>query len=137
MNKNTILTAVATGILALSMGSNAVAADVAGTTKAAVQSTERSTKNNIVLEAGSDPSTLKLHFDGARRVAFYDAATLQITKEDGTTWKYRPNLSQTVNGKKKYLVPGFRIVGKDTVALSVSQYDASSPVMLDGAGPNS
>lgn len=136
MNKNTFLSAVATGILALSMGGHAMAADVTGGTQAPMK-TASPNQSMVVLEAGTDPSSLQLHFNGAQKVSFYDAGTLQITKADGSTWKYRPNITQNVNGKRKYLVPGFRIVGKDRVDVVVSNWDSSSPVMLDGHGPNS
>lgn len=136
MNTKTFLSAVATGILALSMGGHAMAADVSSGTQAAVK-TATTNQNMVVLEAGTDPSSLQLHFNGAQKVTFYDAGTLQITKADGSTWKYRPSITQNVNGKRKYLVPGFRIVGKDRVAVVIANWDSSSPVILDGHGPNS
>ena len=55
MNTKTFLSAVATGILALSMGGHAMGADVSSGTQAAVK-TATTNPNMVVLEAGTDPS---------------------------------------------------------------------------------
>lgn len=126
MTKNTFLSAVATGILALSLGGNAMAADVTGNTSA--------TKKTSAI---TEPYSVQLHFAGAEKVTFYDAGTLRIHKADGTTWKYRPNVTQTVNGKRKFLNADFKIVGKDRVEVEATTVDAVAPVLVDGKGPNS
>ena len=129
MNTRLFTSALASGILALFMSPSAVAADVNGSVQ--------KSKANVVPETSSNPASLELHFTGAQRVSFYDAGTFNITRADGTTWKYRPYISQDVNGKRKYLVPGFRIVGTDRVAISVPKIDESAPVMLNGKASTS
>lgn len=124
MTKKFILSATAAVIMALS--GNAIASEV-GTNPG----------QQVVMQASTNPASLELHFTGAQRVMFYDAATLQVTRADGTTWKYRPSFSQDVNGKRKYLVPGFRILGKDRVGISLTKANADAPVLLDGKSPNS
>ena len=126
MTRNTFLSAVATGILALSMGGNAMAADVTGGASATKKAT-----------AVTEPYSLQLHFAGAESVTFYQVGTLMIHKADGTTWKYRPTVTQTVNGKRKFLNADLRIVGKDRVEVKASTIDATAPVLVDGKGPNS
>ena len=126
MTRNTFLSAVATGILALSMGGNAMAADVTGGASATRKATDV-----------TEPYSLQLHFAGAERVTFYQVGTLMIHKADGTTWKYRPTVTQTVNGKRKFLNADLRIVGKDRVEVKASPLDATAPVLVDGKGPNS
>ena len=126
MTRNTFLSAVATGILALSMGGNAMAADVTGGASATKKAT-----------AVTEPYSLQLHFAGAERVTFYQVGTLMIHKADGTTWKYRPTVTQTVNGKRKFLNADLGIVGKDRVEVKARTIDATAPVLVDGKGPNS
>ena len=125
MSKKSFFSAVAAGVMVF--GVTAMAADATGTTAHANQ--------HVVMQASTNPANLELHFSGAQRISFYDAGTLQITREDGTSWKYRPNLSQDVNGKRKYLVPDVRIIGKDRVAVSVTKADQNAPVLLDGKSP--
>jgi len=127
MSKKAFFSAVVAGIMVF--GFNAAAESTGG---GAGHGSQR-----IVMEANTNHGTLELHFADAQRVSFYDASTLQITRADGTTWKYRPSLSQDVNGKRKYLVPEFRILGRDRVGLSVTKADTSAPVLLDGKSPNS
>jgi hypothetical protein len=129
MNTNFFLSATAAGILALSMASGAFAGDS--------NMTGANGKHTITLVAGNQPHTVELRFDGAQRVSFYQSGTLQITRADGTTWKYRPNITQDVNGKRKYLMPAFSILGRDRVAVRLSKVDPSAPVLVEGKNPNS
>ena len=126
MSKKFFISAVAAGIMAF--GVNAMAADANDAPGYGTQIVMRSTPN---------PAQLELHFSDAQRIMFYDATTLQITRADGTSWKYRPHLSQDVNGKRTYLTPSFKIMGRDRVGLTVVKKDAEAPVLLNGRSPNS
>jgi hypothetical protein len=132
MSKKSFFSAVAAGVIAFGSGAFGVTAMAADATGTAAHGNQ-----HVVMQASTNPASLELHFSGAQRISFYDAGTLQITRSDGTSWKYRPNLSQDVNGKRKYLVPDVRIIGKDRVAVSVTKIDESAPVLLDGKSPNS
>lgn len=116
-----------TGFLTLSMGFSTFAMD----------RTDANGKHTVTLRTTEIPEQMELQFPDAQRVTFTSIGTLEILENNGSTWRYRPMLSQDVNGKRKYLVPSFRIVGKDRVALSVSKADKSAPVLIDGQGPTS
>lgn len=128
MTKRFFTTVAAAGILALSMGANAIAGDGLS---------DVNDKHTVTLVAGTTPESIELKFADAQRVIFYQAGTLQITRQDGTTWKYRPNVTQNVNGKRKNLIAGFRILGRDRVAVSVYKADPTAPVLVEGRNPNS
>jgi hypothetical protein len=121
------LTAAAAGILALSTGANALAGDYG----------LASEKMHTVTMFGNTPGQVELRISDAQRVSPYQAGTLKVTRPDGTSWTYRPRLVQRVNGKTKYLIAGFRILGKDRVGVSVYNADPSAPIVLEGQNPNS
>jgi len=135
MNRKFFLSAIASGVLALAMGGNAVAASIEAAPR--TQTPARAATANVTLEAGTDISSVQLHFAGARMVTFQDIGTLRVLNEDGTSWQYRPLLYQVVNGKRHVLNPGFRIFSNDRVGLRVSGYDPSVPLILGPVGPKS
>jgi hypothetical protein len=121
------LTAAAAGILALSMGTNALAGDYGSASE----------KMHTVTMFGNTPGNVELRISDAQRVSPYQSGTLKVTRPDGTSWTYRPVLVQRVNGKTKYLIAAFRILGKDRVGVSVYNADPSAPIVLEGQNPNS
>lgn len=137
MIKKFFVTATATAALVLMLGSNATAAD-AGTSTGSLRSPVVSFTDHgkpghlkdLVVEAGSDPSAVELHFAGARKVEMIDTGTLRITDKDGSTWRYKPTAHQFVNGKQKTLVVGFKHVGQDKVTIWINKYDAAAPVVI-------
>ena len=83
-----------------------------------------------VIEPGTDPSSVQLHFAGARRVSFSGSGALEIVDMDGHAWRYRPDVYQVVNGKRKLLSVGFSFLGHDRVALHLDKYDPSVPLIV-------
>jgi hypothetical protein len=130
-------TAAASAALVLGMGVNAVAADT-GTTNSGFRSPGisfvdrggRSGLKDLVVEAGTDPGTVELHFAGAQKITFGDVGMLIITRADGSIWRYRPSVYQVVDGKRKPLVAGFHFVGRDRVSLRVDKYNSSVPLVV-------
>jgi hypothetical protein len=49
---------------------------------------------------------------------------------DGHAWRYRPDVYQVVNGKRKLLSVGFSFLGHDRVALHLDKYDPSVPLIV-------
>jgi len=135
MNRKFFFSAIASGLLAVAMGGNAVAASIE--TPSTVAVVDNGKTKDVVLEAGTDPASVQLHFAGAQVISFVDVGTLKIQAADGSTWKYRPTLYQTVNGKRRMLTPGFRILGKDRVGLSVSGHDPALALVLGPVGRQS
>src|SRR3954452_22282537 len=110
-------TASASAALVLAMGVNAAAADIrttnTGYKNPGISYVDRGGKAgllDVVVEAGTDPGVVQLHFAGAQKVVLGDLGVLMITRADGTIWRYRPPLYQTVNGKRRELIAGFHFV---------------------------
>jgi hypothetical protein len=87
-------------------------------------------RHELVIQPGTDPSTVQLHFVGAQRVTFSGVGSLQIIKADGGIWKYKPQVYQMVNGKRRDVPVTFSTVGRDRVALRVHKFDSSEPLMV-------
>ena len=119
MNGKFFIPAVAAGILALAMSGSAMAAGIGG-----------GHSRELVLQAGTDPNLVQVHFAGAQKVTVAAGGLLEILDADGVIWRYHPSLYQVVNGKRHQIAAGFHIVDKDRVALRVSKFDASAPLVF-------
>ncbi len=119
MNRKFFVPALAAGILALAMSGSAMAAGV-GSGHA----------HELVMEAGTDPNLIQVHFAGAQKVSLVAGGQLEIVNADGGIWRYRPTVYQVVNGKRHQIVAGFHVVDRDRVALRVSKFDASAPLVI-------
>ena len=128
MTKKLFLSAVASAVIAMAASVPSAHEVAAGAAKPG---------QTVVIESGTDPSTVQMQFTGARLVSFHDAGTLRVVNADGTSWKYSPTVYQMVNGKKKYLVPGFRILGQDRVGLTVSGADPSAQIVVESVRKSS
>jgi hypothetical protein len=85
---------------------------------------------DLVIEPGTDPSSVQLHFANAQRVTFLGTGSLEIVNIDGHAWRYRPEVYQIVNGKRKLVPVGFSFTGRDRVSLRLSKYDPSAPLIV-------
>jgi hypothetical protein len=138
MNKRFFMSAAASGLLALAMGGHALAADVSAVVNAGfrtpglslVDRGHGSSMRNLVMEPGSDPNSIQLHFNGAQRVSIGPVSSLEIVSADGTSWHYRPELYQVVNGKRHNVAVSFHIVDMSHVTLRVKKFDATAPLIL-------
>lgn len=144
MNKKFFVSAAASAAMALVMGANAMAADIGTTSQpykaSGITYVDRSGNTGIkdlVVEAGTDPKSVELHFAGAQKVEFGEAGGLRITRANGSIWHYKPQVYQLVNGKRHYVVVGFHFIGKDRVALRPGRFDTSAPLVVGPVdGPN-
>jgi hypothetical protein len=141
MNVKSFASVAASAGLALMMVGSALAADATttvGTSPTVYQGGfayvnhgyKNSGAKDLVVEAGADPSSVELHFEGAQKVEFADVGTLRITRSDGTFWIYKPSAYQVVNGKQRFVPLAFHAIGKDRVALRLGKFDASAPLVV-------
>lgn len=84
----------------------------------------------VVIEAGTDPSALELKFPGAQKVTFESVGTLLVTNHDGSIWRYKPDVYQMVDGKRKQVLFGFHFVGNDRVSLKVNKLNRTAPLVV-------
>jgi hypothetical protein len=127
MNKKVFIPAMAAifASLALTATVQAAGGNIVMTTRVGQPSVQ-----DMVIEPGADPSELQLHFAGAERVTRNASGNLDIVKKDGSMWHYKPEVYQVVNGKRKPVVAGFRILDKDRVSLRVDHADPSAAIVI-------
>jgi hypothetical protein len=137
MTMKLFASAAASAALTLVMGATAFAAD-AGTANPEFKSpgvsfvdrAGRSGMKDLVVEPGTDPASVELHFAGAQRITFGEVGTLVIVKADGSLWRYKPSVYQMIDGKRKYVNVSFHYIGRDRVSLKVGKVDSSAPLVV-------
>jgi len=83
---------------------------------------------------GADPSAIRLHFEGADRLALDPEGNLQCLVGQQTVVMQKPTLYQDVAGERR-IVPGrFTLTGND-VAFEVGAYDRSLALVIDPVLP--
>ncbi len=130
MNKRFLFPVVLSALLAVA----AVNSAVAGSRVADRDKAHGATNRDYVIQPGTDPSSVQLHFAGAQRIFVSGTGELEIVNTDGHAWRYRPEVYQIVNGKRKGVTVGFSFLGRDRVALKVSRYDPSEPLIVTPVG---
>ncbi|MCS7078836.1 MAG: hypothetical protein NZ585_02130 [Chloracidobacterium sp.] len=83
---------------------------------------------------GADPSAIRLHIDGADRLALDREGNLQCFVAGRTVVMQKPTLYQDIAGERR-LVPGRFIVDGDDVAFEVGAYDRSLALVIDPVLP--
>jgi hypothetical protein len=126
MNKRFLVPVVLSAVLMVTTVSSAAA----GSGVASREKAHAAPSRAYVIEPGTDPSSVQLHFAGAQHVRYSGTGELEIVNTDGHAWHYRPEVYQIVNGKRKLLLVGFSFVGRDRVALHLDKYDPSVPLVL-------
>jgi hypothetical protein len=83
---------------------------------------------------GADPSAIRLHFEGADRLALDSEGNLQCLVGGQTVVMQKPTLYQEVAGERR-IVPGrFALTGND-VAFEVGDYDRNLALVIDPVLP--
>jgi hypothetical protein len=126
MNKRFVFSVVLSAVLMVTTVSSAVA----GSGAVSREKAHGTPDHAYVIEPGTDPSSVQMHFAGAQRVRYSGAGELEIVNTDGHAWHYRPEVYQIVNGKRKLLSVAFSFLGRDRVALRLDKYDRSVPLIV-------
>lgn len=83
---------------------------------------------------GADPSAIRLHFDGADRLALDREGNLQCFVAGRTVVMQKPTLYQEIAGERR-LVPGRFALNGDDVSFEVGAYDRSLALVIDPVLP--
>lgn len=86
---------------------------------------------DFVVSPGADPSRIALDFEGARDVSIDDAGRLVLETAVGPVVQHRPVVYQVVDGVRKLVDAGYRLVDADTVAFALGAFDATLPLVID------
>ena len=84
------------------------------------------------LSPGAAPSSIQLHFDGARNLRIDGNGDLIVAADGGHIAFEKPIIYQPAGAGRKDLVAGhFRILKRNTVCFDVADYDPARPLIID------
>ncbi len=86
---------------------------------------------DFVVEAGADPSVIRLRFDGVRSLRTDADGNLILSTPAGDIIQQKPDIYQTVGGKRQPVAGRFEIQGRRTVAFKLASYDRSRSLVID------
>src|SRR5579862_1123173 len=109
MNRRFLLTATASILIGMAGSSHAKAADPTSVPVLGLNSASGLTlvqrnagkQKDLIVQPGTDPQSVQLRFEGANRVEAGAGGSVNIVKADGSTWHYKPNVYQVINGKNR------------------------------------
>jgi hypothetical protein len=86
---------------------------------------------DFVLHPGSEPSQIRLRFEGAERV-HSDTNGDMLLRTAAGEWRHtNPAIYQLKSGKRHKLAGRFRAEGPDEVAFEIGEYDRTLPLVID------
>jgi hypothetical protein len=128
------VTLFATTLAGAALAAEATTTTAGTSTPSTVHVTGAGVNQRAVIEAGTDPSALTLHFPGASKVSNAFPGGLEILNGGGAMWHYRPQVYQIVNGKRREVAATFRVTGKDSVVLVVGKIDKTADLIVSPVG---
>jgi hypothetical protein len=131
ITKIQIMTAVLTGILALTPASPVLASDNVATSAPAAASVIRLNSRDVMIEGVSETARVQLHFAGAERLDPGGPGELLVIVH-GSRQHYRPEAYQIINGKMRSVALRYKLDGGDRVTLNFGDFDSSAPIYLRG-----
>ncbi len=92
---------------------------------------ERQLEYDLNLAAGVSPQAIALRFAGADKVSVDAAGKLEVFAGGSEIDQVKPLIYQTVAGVRREIQGGYKIVGAQTVAFAVGNYDHRLPLVID------
>jgi uncharacterized protein (TIGR03437 family) len=85
---------------------------------------------DLVIAPAADPASVRLRYDGARRLALDASGDLVIFTRTGQLRQKRPVVYQEVAGVRREVTGSFLVEGR-SVAFQVGSYDRTKPLVID------
>jgi hypothetical protein len=86
---------------------------------------------DFIVAPGADPRAIKLTFEGAERVEIDAEGDLVLRAGGGQVVMRRPFIYQDVDGTRREIEGGYRLVGKNEAAFHLDAYDRDKPLVID------
>jgi hypothetical protein len=88
-------------------------------------------EHDYVVGAGADPSSIKVHYEGVRRIRIDRNGDLLLSVKGGELRQSKPIAYQLIAGQRHEVASSYRTVGKNLVEFAVGAYDANKPLVID------
>ena len=92
---------------------------------------QRQLEYDLTVAPDADPGVIAIHFDGADRVSISPSGELVLTLGDSEVRQPKPFIYQTINGSRKEISGGYRMLDAHTVAFAVGDYNHNLPLVID------
>ena len=92
---------------------------------------QRRLEYDFVVSPGSDPSKIKLEFQGVEEVSLDKKGNLVLQLKDGEVIQKAPVIYQEVDGKRVDIAGGYWIDNNGWVGCKVASWDRQRPLVID------
>jgi hypothetical protein len=92
---------------------------------------QRQLEYDFTIVPGANPETIAIHFDGAGKISVSEQGELVLTLAGGEIRQRKPVIYQTIDGGRREISGGYRLVDSQTVAFNVGEYDRALPLVID------
>jgi Beta-propeller repeat len=83
------------------------------------------------LAAGANPGAIAIHFSGADKISVTAQGELVLQLGPDEMRQPRPVIYQTVDGLRREISGGYKLLGAHDVAFTVGNYDRALPLIID------
>jgi len=92
---------------------------------------QRQLEYDFVVAPGADPKPIRLRFAGAKGLRLDPDGDLVVTVADGAMAFHKPVVYQVVDGQRKAVEGGYRLLAKNTVGFHLGRYDRGKALAID------
>jgi len=92
---------------------------------------QRQLEYDFLVAPGADTTSIRLNFDGAKRLSIDSRGDLTLEGESGSATLRKPTLYQRIDGRQLPVSGSFRMIGANAVGFSVGKYDRTRPLIID------
>ncbi len=86
---------------------------------------------DFTVAPGANPDAIKIRFDGVDKISIGAQGELILALGSGEILQPAPMIYQIVDGARKRVSGGYRLLNKHTVAFMIGKYDHQLPLVID------
>ena len=86
---------------------------------------------DFTVAPGANPDAIKIHFDGVDKISIGSQEELILAVGGSEIRQPAPVIYQIINGERRAISGGYRLVDARTLAFAVGKYDQKLPLVID------
>jgi hypothetical protein len=92
---------------------------------------QRQLEYDFIVAPGANPSTIRLAFEGAKKLAVNAEGALVLETSGGPMRFQRPVIYQNIQGTRREVAGGYVLTSSHQVGFQVAAYDTTQPLIID------
>ena len=92
---------------------------------------QRQLEYDFAIAAGTNPNSIAIHFRGADKISVNAQGGLVLKLGGSEILQPKPLIYQTVDGTRREINGGYKILDAHSVAFNVGKYDRTQPLVID------